>query len=236
MAKLFVGTPRCFALRRADQPPRYREYPLVGTVSFANADAVILVSHDRAFINNVTNRTLEISCGKVVDYRVKYDEYVELRAERREKSTASLRKSAEGDCRHQGFHRAFPLQTHQIGASAEPHQAVGKDCSDRNRRSRHFTSASEVPAVLAFGRLSRHLRRSGETLRRSSGFDHVNLTIKRGEKVAFVGKNGEGKSTLVKCIMSQIDHGGELKLGHNVEIGLLCAKPSPAVGRRTHRV
>jgi len=184
-----------------------------------NADAVILVSHDRAFINNVTNRTLEISCGKVVDYRVKYDEYVELRAERRESQLRAYENQQKEIADIKDFIERFrykPTKSVQVQSRIKQLEKIVPieiDEVDTARLHLKFPPCSrsgDYPVIC--DEVEKHY---GD----HQVFDHVNLTIKRGEKVAFVGKNGEGKSTLVKCIMSQIDHGGELKLGHNVEIG-----------------
>jgi putative ABC transporter, ATP-binding protein len=184
-----------------------------------NADAVILVSHDRAFINNVTNRTLEISCGKVVDYRVKYDEYVELRAERRESQLRAYENQQKEIADIKDFIERFrykPTKSVQVQSRIKQLEKIVPieiDEVDTSRLHLKFPPCSrsgDYPVIC--DEVEKHY---GD----HQVFDHVNLTIKRGEKVAFVGKNGEGKSTLVKCIMSQIDHGGELKLGHNVEIG-----------------
>ena len=184
-----------------------------------NADAVILVSHDRAFINNVTNRTLEISCGKVVDYRVKYDEYVELRAERRESQLRAYENQQKEIADIKDFIERFrykPTKSVQVQSRIKQLEKIVPieiDEVDTARLHLKFPPcprSGDYPVIC--DEVEKHY---GD----HQVFDHVNLTIKRGEKVAFVGKNGEGKSTLVKCIMSQIDHGGELKLGHNVEIG-----------------
>ena len=184
-----------------------------------NADAVILVSHDRAFINSVTNRTLEISCGKVVDYRVKYDEYVELRAERRESQLRAYENQQKEIADIKDFIERFrykPTKSVQVQSRIKQLEKIVPieiDEVDTSRLHLKFPPCSrsgDYPVIC--DEVEKHY---GD----HQVYDHVNLTIKRGEKVAFVGKNGEGKSTLVKCIMSQIDHGGVLKLGHNVEIG-----------------
>lgn len=185
----------------------------------ASSSAVILVSHDRAFINSVTNRTLEITCGRVVDYKVKYNEYVTLRAERREsqmrayenqqKEMAEMRdfverfrykptKAAQVQSRIKQLERMVPIEIDEVD-TAQLHLTF-PPCS----RSGDFPVICEDVAK-SYG---------GHTV-----FRGVNMTIHRGEKVAFVGKNGEGKSTLVKCIMSEIHHEGRLQIGHNVQIG-----------------
>ncbi|MEE0804829.1 MAG: ABC-F family ATP-binding cassette domain-containing protein, partial [Prevotellamassilia sp.] len=219
LAKLLLQRPEVLLL---DEPTNHLDIESIRWLEQflqRSSGAVILVSHDRAFINNVTNRTLEISCGKVVDYRVAYDEFVKLRAERREQQL-----------------RAYENQQKEI--------ADIKDFIERFR----YKATKAVQVQSRIKQLERivpieidevdnsllHLKfppcvRSGdypiicEEVRKDYGehcvFSKVNLTIKRGEKVAFVGKNGEGKSTLVKCIMQEIPHGGTLKVGHNVSIG-----------------
>ena len=180
--------------------------------------AVILVSHDRAFVNNVTNRTLEISCGKVVDYRVKYDEYVVLRRERREQQLRAYENQQKEIEDIRDFVERFrykatkAVQVQQRLRQLEKIVPIEIDEVD--------TSALRLkyPPCLRSGDypiICDEVKKEYDHV----VFDHVNITIKRGEKVAFVGKNGEGKSTLVKCIMGQIPFDGDLKVGHNVQIG-----------------
>lgn len=184
-----------------------------------SAKAVVLVSHDRAFINNVTNRTLEISCGKVVDYKVKYDQYVVLRKERREQQLRAYENQQKEIAEMKDFIERFrykPTKAVQVQSRIKQlAKIVPIEVDDVDNSSMHL----KFPPCL----------RSGdypvicEDVRKDYGehtvFSNVNLTIKRGEKVAFVGKNGEGKSTLVKCIMGEIPFTGNLKIGHNVQIG-----------------
>ena len=174
--------------------------------------AVVLVSHDRAFINNVSNRTLEISCGKVIDYRVKYDEYVTLRKERREQQIRAYENQQKEMADIREFVERFRYK---------PTKAV-----QVQQRLRQLEKM--VPIEIAMHLKFPPCLRSGDfpvicdEVKKAYNhvvFEHVNLTIKRGEKVAFVGKNGEGKSTLVKCIMGEIPFEGDLKIGHNVQIG-----------------
>lgn len=184
-----------------------------------NAKAVLLVSHDRAFINNVSNRTLEISCGKVVDYKVKYNDYINLRAERREQQMRAYENQQKEIADIKDFIERFRYKaTKAVQVQSRIKQLakiVPIEIDDVDTSAMHL----KFPSCL----------RSGDypvicdDVRKAYGphtiFEHVNLTIKRGEKVAFVGKNGEGKSTLVKCIMSQIPYTGKLKIGHNIQIG-----------------
>ena len=192
-----------------------------------SAKAVVLVSHDRAFINNVTDRTLEITCGHVEDYRVKYDEYLVLRRERREqqlrayenqqKEIADMKafierfrykptKAVQVQQRIRQLEKIVPIEVDEVDSSA-----MHLKCPPCLRSGDYPVIAEELKKVYP-SRL--HGDGPGQTV-----FEGVNLTIKRGEKVAFVGKNGEGKSTFVKCIMGEIPFEGTLKIGHNVQIG-----------------
>lgn len=192
-----------------------------------SAKAVVLVSHDRAFINNVTDRTLEITCGHVEDYRVKYDEYLVLRRERREqqlrayenqqKEIADMKafierfrykptKAVQVQQRIRQLEKIVPIEVDEVDSSAM--HLKFPPCL----RSGDYPVIAEELKKVYPSRL--HGDGPGQTV-----FEGVNLTIKRGEKVAFVGKNGEGKSTFVKCIMGEIPFEGTLKIGHNVQIG-----------------
>ena len=180
--------------------------------------AVVLVSHDRAFINNVSNRTLEISCGRVVDYRVKYDEYVVLRKERREQQLRAYENQQKEMADIRDFVERFrykptkAVQVQQRLRQLEKMEIIEVDEVDNSAMHLKFPPclrSGDYPVICD----------DVKKVYAHTVFDHVNLTIKRGEKVAFVGKNGEGKSTLVKCIMSQIPYEGNLKIGHNVQIG-----------------
>lgn len=183
------------------------------------AKAVVLVSHDRAFINNVTNRTLEITCRHIEDYKVKYDQYVVLRKERREQQLRAYENQQKEIADTKAFIERFRYQATKAVQVQQRIRQLEKivpiEVDEIDNKVMHL----KFPPCL----------RSGdypvicENVRKDYGshtvFSDVTLTIKRGEKVAFVGKNGEGKSTLVKCIMGQIPYTGKLKIGHNVEIG-----------------
>ena len=184
-----------------------------------SAKAVVLVSHDRAFINNVTNRTLEISCGQIVDYKVKYDEYVVLRKERREQQLRAYENQQKEIQEMRQFIERFryqatkAVQVQQKVKQLEKIVPIEVDEVDNSALRLKFPPclrSGDYPIIC-------------EDVRKDYGahtvFSNVNLTIKRGEKVAFVGKNGEGKSTLVKCIMSEIPFDGHLKVEHNIQIG-----------------
>ena len=184
-----------------------------------SAKAVVLVSHDRAFINNVSNRTLEISCGRIIDYKVKYDEYVVLRKERREQQQRAYENQQKEVADMKDFIERFrykatkAVQVQQKIKQLEKIVPIEVDEVDNTAMHLKFPPclrSGDYPIIC-------------EDVRKDYGahtvFEHVTLTIKRGEKVAFVGKNGEGKSTLVKCIMNEIPFDGNLKIGHNIQIG-----------------
>ncbi len=184
-----------------------------------SSSAVVLVSHDRAFINNVSNRTLEISCGRVVDYKVKYNEYVVLRKTRREQQLRAYENQQKEVADMKDFIERFrykatkAVQVQQKIKQLEKIVPIEIDEVDNSAMHLKFPPclrSGDYPVIC-------------DEVRKDYGahtvFDHVTLTIKRGEKVAFVGKNGEGKSTLVKCIMDEISYTGELKIGHNIQIG-----------------
>ena len=183
------------------------------------ANVVVLVSHDRAFIDNVTNRTLEISCGKVYDYQVNYSKYVVLHQERIEQQMRAYENQQKQIQQTEKFIERFrykatkSVQVQSRIKQLEKIEEIEVDEVDNSRLNLKFPPAprsGDYPVVC-------------EGVAKKYGdhtvFSNVDLTIKRGEKVAFVGKNGEGKSTLVKCIMNEIPYDGNLKIGHNVKIG-----------------
>lgn len=219
LAKLLLRKPDILLL---DEPTNHLDIESIQWLEnflSTRANAVMLVSHDRAFINNVTNRTLEISCGRIYDYKVKYDEYVKLRAERREQQLRAYENQQKEIAEIKDFIERFRYKaTKAVQVQSRIKQLekiIPIEVDEVDNSSLHLKFP---PAV-----------RSGdypiicENVRKAYGdhvvFDHVNMTIKRGEKVAFVGKNGEGKSTLVKCIMNEIPFEGTLKIGHMVQIG-----------------
>lgn len=181
--------------------------------------AVVLVSHDRAFINNVTNRTLEITCGRVEDYKVKYDEYVVLRAERREQQLRAYENQQKEIADIKDFIERFrykPTKAVQVQSRIKQlEKIVPIEVDEVDTKQMHL----KFPPCLRSGDYPVICDEVRKDYGDHTVFDHVTLTIKRGEKVAFVGKNGEGKSTLVKCIMGEIPFTGNLKIGHNVQIG-----------------
>ncbi len=183
------------------------------------ARAVMLVSHDRAFLDNVTKRTIEISCGKAYDYKVSYTPYIELRKERVEQQMRAYENQQKQIADIKAFIERFRYQaTKAIQVQSRIKQLekivpIEVDEVDNSRLRLKFPPAprsGDFPLIL---------ENVGKAYGDHQVFDHAEFRIRRGEKVAFVGKNGEGKSTLVKCIMGEIDHTGMLKLGHNVKIG-----------------
>ena len=219
LAKLLLRHPDVLLL---DEPTNHLDIESIQWLEnflATKANAVVLVSHDRAFINNVTTRTLEISCGRVYDYKVKYDEYVRLRAERREQQLRAYENQQKEIADIKEFIERFrykPTKAVQVQSrikQLEKIVPIEVDEVDNSSLRLKFSPAlrsGDYPLIC-------------EDVCKAYGehvvFHHVNMTIKRGEKVAFVGKNGEGKSTLVKCIMGEIPFNGHLKLGHNIQIG-----------------
>ena len=219
LAKLLLSRPDVLLL---DEPTNHLDIESIQWLEnflSTRASAVVRVSHDRAFINNVTNRTLEISCGRVYDYKVKYDEYVRLRAERREQQLRAYENQQKEIADIKDFIERFrykPTKAVQVQSRIKqlekmiPIEVDEVDNSSLHLKFPPSMRSGDYPVIC-------------EDVEKAYGdhvvFHHVNLTIKRGEKVAFVGKNGEGKSTLVKCIMGEIPYDGHLKIGHNVQIG-----------------
>ena len=219
LAKLLLQHPDVLLL---DEPTNHLDIESIQWLEnflARNGKAVVLVSHDRAFINNVTNRTIEITCGTIHDYRVKYDEYVVLRRERREQQLRAYENQQKEIADITDFIERFrykPTKAIQVQSrikQLEKMVPVVIDEEDRSTLRLKFRPAQRsgnYPVIC-------------EDTAKSYGdhlvFKDATLTIHRGEKVAFVGKNGEGKSTLVKCIMGEIPFEGKLTIGHNVEIG-----------------
>ena len=193
--------------------------------------AVVLVSHDRAFINNVSNRTLEISCGRIIDYKVKYNEYVVLRRERREQQLRAYENQQKEIADMKAFIERFRYQATKAVQVQQKVKQLEKivpiEVDEVDNSALHL----KFPPCLRSGDYPVICDDVGKTYVHTV-FSHVNLTIKRGEKVAFVGKNGEGKSTLVKCIMGEIPFDGTLKIGHNVQIGYFAQNQAQLLDER----
>ena len=219
LAKILLKKPDVLLL---DEPTNHLDIESIQWLEqflVQSPSAVVLVSHDRAFINNVTNRTLEIVCGHVEDYKVKYNEYLVLRKERREQQLRAYENQQKEIADTKAFIERFryqatkAVQVQQRIRQLEKIVPIAVDEVDNSAMHLKFPPclrSGDYPIIC-------------DDVRKDYGshtvFEHVTLTIKRGEKVAFVGKNGEGKSTLVKCIMNEIPYTGKLKIGHNVQIG-----------------
>ena len=219
LAKLLLRRPDVLLL---DEPTNHRDIESIQWLEnfiATRANAVILVSHDRAFIDNTTSRTIEIELGSIYDYKVKYSEYVELRKERREQQLRAFENQQKKLADTEAFIERFrykatkSVQVQSRIKQLEKVERIEVDEVDTAMLSLKFPPAprsGSYPVIM-----ENVAKRYGDHLI----FKDVTLTINRGDKVAFVGKNGEGKSTLVKCIMEQIDYEGKLQLGHNVKIG-----------------
>ena len=250
LAKLLLRRPDVLLL---DEPTNHLDIESIQWLENflkVNAGAVVLVSHDRAFINNVTNRTIEISCGRIYDYKVAYDEFVVLRKERREQQLRAYENQQKQIQDTEDFIERFrykatkAVQVQSRIKQLEKIERIEVDEEDNAHLRLKFppamrsgdypiicedvkkvykTKTHPVPPCKGGGADASQVLPLREDLGGSDGdlvvFHDVNLTIKRGEKVAFVGKNGEGKSTLVKCIMDEIPFEGKLTVGHNVQIG-----------------
>ena len=219
LAKLLLRRPDVLLL---DEPTNHLDIESIQWLENflrQKANVVVLVSHDRAFIDNVTNRTLEISCGKVYDYQVNYSKYLVLHQERIEQQRRAYDNQQKQIQQTEKFIERFrykatkSVQVQSRIKQLEKIEEIEVDEVDNSHLNLKFPPAprsGDYPVIC-------------EGMRKAYGdhvvFSNVDLTIKRGEKVAFVGKNGEGKSTLVKCIMGEIDYDGSLKIGHNVKIG-----------------
>ena len=232
LAKLLLQHPDVLLL---DEPTNHLDIESIQWLEnflARNGKAVVLVSHDRAFINNVTNRTIEITCGTIHDYRVKYDEYVVLRRERREQQLRAYENQQKEIADITDFIERFrykPTKAIQVQSrikQLEKMVPVVIDEEDRSTLRLKFRPAQRsgnYPVICED--VTKIYRTQSPSIEGGVGggshlvFKDATLTIHRGEKVAFVGKNGEGKSTLVKCIMGEIPFEGKLTIGHNVEIG-----------------
>ena len=219
LAKLLLQRPDVLLL---DEPTNYLDIESIQWLEnflATRANAVVLVSHDRAFIDAVTTRTIEISLGRIYDYKVNYSKYVQLRAERLEQQQRAFENQQKQIQDTEAFIERFrykatkAVQVQSRIKQLEKIDRIEVDEVDTSRLNLKFPPAprsGDFP-VIAQG--------VGKTYGNHVVFANADFTIRRGEKVAFVGKNGEGKSTLVKCIMGEIDYDGTLKIGHNVKIG-----------------
>lgn len=219
LAKILLQAPDVLLL---DEPTNHLDIESIQWLeSFlaTHANAVMLVSHDRAFLDAVTTRTVEIMLGEIHDYKVNYSKYVELRRERREQQQRAYENQQKQIKDTEDFIERFrykATKSNQVQSrlkQLEKLERIEVDEVDNSHLNLQFPPAprsGNYPVIM-----EEVEKRYGDHL----VFSGVTLTIERGEKIAFVGKNGAGKSTLVKCIMQEIDHGGRLELGHNVKIG-----------------
>ena len=219
LAKILLQKPDLLLL---DEPTNHLD---IGSIQWLetfiqnSAKAVVLVSHDRAFINNITNRTIEITCGHINDYKVKYDQYVNLRDERREQQLRAYENQQKEIAEIKDFIEKFrykPTKSNQVQSRIKqlekiiPIEIDDVDTSLLRLKFPPCQRSGDFPVIC-------------DGVSKNYGdhniFSNVNLSIRRGEKVAFMGNNGEGKSTLVKCIMGEIPFEGNLKIAQNVQIG-----------------
>ena len=219
LAKILLARPDVLLL---DEPTNHLDIESIQWLEnflITKAKAVVLVSHDRAFIDNVTNRTIEISLGKIYDYSVNYSKYLVLRQERLDQQMRAYQNQQKMIQDTEDFIERFRYKaTKSVQVQSRIKQLakierIEVDEVDTSRLNLKFPPAprsGDYPVIAD---------NVGKAYGNHQVFDHATFTIKRGEKVAFVGKNGEGKSTLVKCIMGEIPFTGNLKIGHNVKIG-----------------
>ncbi|MDE6321338.1 MAG: ABC-F family ATP-binding cassette domain-containing protein, partial [Muribaculaceae bacterium] len=219
LAKLLLRHPDVLLL---DEPTNHLDIESIQWLEqflINKAKAVVLVSHDRAFIDNVTSRTIEISLGKIYDYNVNYSRYVELHRERIEQQMRAYQNQQKQIQDTEDFIERFRYKaTKSVQVQSRIKQLakierIEVDEVDTSHLNLRFPPAPRSGAVPLIA------DNLGKAYGEHQVFNHATFTIKRGEKVAFVGKNGEGKSTLVKCIMGEIPYTGTLKIGHNVKIG-----------------
>ena len=219
LAKILLSHPDLLLL---DEPTNHLDIESIQWLEDflkTSPSAVLMVSHDRAFIDNVCNRTIEITLGRIYDYNVNYSKFVELRKERHEQQVRAYQNQQKMIQDTEEFIERFrykatkAVQVQSRIKQLEKLERLEVDLEDTSRLNLRFPPAprsGDFPIII-------------EDLRKDFGshnvFHDVTFTIRRGEKVAFVGKNGEGKTTLVKCIMGQLDYLGTLKIGHNVKIG-----------------
>ena len=219
LAKILLQNPDVILL---DEPTNHLDIDSVQWFEdflINTAKAVVLISHDRAFVDNVTTRTIEVTMGRIYDYKATYSHYLELRKERREQQQKQFEEQQKMIAETQEFIERFKgtysktLQVQSRVKMLEKLEIIEVDEQDTSALRLKFPPSprSGTYPVVAEG--------VGKVYGEKRIFSNANYTIERGEKVAFVGRNGEGKSTMVKCIMGEIEHEGTLSLGHNVKIG-----------------
>jgi len=219
LAKMLLRNPDLILL---DEPTNHLDIESIQWLDnflISSAKAVVVISHDRAFIDHITNRTIEVTMGRIYDYKAKYSHYLELRKERREQQQKQYDDQQKMIQDNRDFIERFKgtysktLQVQSRVKMLEKLQIVEVDEEDTSSLRLKFPPS---PRSGNYPVMTSNVSKAYDD---NLIFDRVNVSIERGEKIAFVGKNGEGKSTLVKCIMNEIPYGGTLELGHNVQIG-----------------
>ena len=219
LAKMLLQNPDVLLL---DEPTNHLDIESIGWLEdflVNNGKAVVVISHDRKFVDNITTRTIEVTMGRIYDYKVNYSHYLQLRAERREQQMKQweeqqkmIQETKEFIERFKGtYSKTFQVQSRV--KMLEKLELVEVDEEDTSALRLKFPPSPRT------GQYPVMMDGVGKAFGEKRIFSNVGLTIERGDKVAFVGRNGEGKSTLVKCIMGQLEHEGTLTLGHNVQIG-----------------
>ena len=219
LAKMLLRNPDVLLL---DEPTNHLDIESIGWLEdflVSNGKAVVVISHDRKFVDNITTRTIEVTMGRIYDYKVNYSQYLVLRAERREQQMKQWEEQQKMIQETKDFIERFKgtysktLQVQSRVKMLEKLEIIEVDEEDTSALRLKF------PPSPRSGQYPVIMDGVGKAFDEKRIFGGVNLTIERGNKVAFVGRNGEGKSTLVKCIMKELDHEGSLQLGHNVQIG-----------------
>ena len=219
LAKMLLRNPDVLLL---DEPTNHLDIESIGWLEdflISNNKAVVVISHDRKFVDNITTRTIEVTMGRIYDYKVPYTQFLQLRAERREQQMKQWEEQQKMIQENKDFIERFKgtySKTFQVQSRVkmlEKLVLVEVDEEDTSALRLKF------PPSPRSGQYPVIMDGVGKAFDEKRIFSNVNLTIERGDKVAFVGRNGEGKSTLVKCIMGELEHEGNLQLGHNVQIG-----------------
>ena len=219
LAKMLLQNPDVLLL---DEPTNHLDIESIGWLEdflIQSGKAVVVISHDRKFVDNITTRTIEVTMGRIYDYKVNYSEYLRLRAERREQQMKQYEEQQKMIQETKDFIERFKgtySKTFQVQSRVkmlEKLELVEVDEEDTSALRLKF------PPSPRSGQYPVIMDGVGKAFDEKRIFANVSLTIERGDKVAFVGRNGEGKSTLVKCIMNELQHEGSLQLGHNVQIG-----------------
>ena len=226
LAKLLLKNPDVLLL---DEPTNHLDIESIGWLEdflMKSGKAVVVISHDRKFVDNITTRTIEVTMGRIYDYKVPYSQYLQLRAERREQQQKQYDEQQKMIQETKDFIERFKgtySKTYQVQSKVkmlEKLEIVEVDEEDTSRLRLKFPSAPRSGAYpVMMDRVGKSFPKRMNPSEIKTIFENVSLTIERGDKVAFVGRNGEGKSTLVKCIMSELEHDGQIQLGHNVQIG-----------------